>query len=136
MGVTNDTLILVGTDEYVTVSKLLRKPFKTPDSRVCVEGFFFSGVKQIIQIETITGMTIKCSPDHRLVLQRNKNTSLVKYHPASEIREGDFIAIHTDRNVDLCEEVIAVRELAYNAVFSCNFDSIVSLYISNGFLSI
>lgn len=91
---TKDTIIMT-SDGPKQISELLDKQFITiinnKEYKSTRYGFFYSGKKDIIRIHTNEGFTIKCTPNHKFLINRNNQDIWIE---ANEIRDTDLIHIN------------------------------------------
>ena len=94
--VTGDTLVAT-SDGYRPVKDLIGRPFTAlvdgkefPSTSL---GFFFTGVKQVFQVHTAEGFSVKATADHSFLVRGSDGLEV--WRALHEITIGDEIAVHT-----------------------------------------
>ncbi len=67
------------------------------------EGFFATGRKRVLRLETIEGYALRLTADHRVrrAASKSRNTIVKDWLPAGELQPGDLIVLHDHREAPL-----------------------------------
>lgn len=85
------------------VSALIGKPFVARldgrDHTSGAEGFFRTGTKDVVRLETVEGPALRLTADHRVrrVVRSTRSTVESEWCAASELREGDRVVLANHR---------------------------------------
>ncbi|TCW42472.1 ribonucleoside-diphosphate reductase class II [Thermohydrogenium kirishiense] len=102
--VTGDTWVMT-TEGPKQVNDLIGKPFEAVINgrfyRTTNEGFFKTGHKHIVLVETIEGYSIRLTDDHKIlkVVDSSLNEMKTEWVSAIELKPGDKIILNNNRNL-------------------------------------
>lgn len=102
--VTGDTWITTSKGPH-QVKELVGKPFVAVVNgkfyNTTEEGFFKTGKKPVVRLQTREGFNLRLTPDHKIlrVIDSSNSRILHEWVPAKELKPGDKIALHNHRSL-------------------------------------
>ncbi|MEO0239150.1 MAG: ribonucleotide reductase N-terminal alpha domain-containing protein [candidate division WOR-3 bacterium] len=100
--VTRDTWVMTADGPY-QVKDLLGRPFVVVVNGTLYEttskGFFSTGIKPILKLQTKEGYSLRLTPDHKVLKLTNKGKDRKNYEwvSAQDLKPGDKVVLHNHR---------------------------------------
>jgi len=101
--VTGDTWVATAQG-HRQVRDLVGRPFEVLVNgkvyRTSEQGFFKTGVKPVIKVQTRQGYSLRCTPDHKIMRIISSDDSRISYEwvCAKDLKAGDKILLHNHRS--------------------------------------
>jgi len=100
--VTSDTWIMT-SEGPMQVKSLVGQPFSAvvdgESYKSSSEGFFFTGTKPIVRLETDRGFSLRCTEDHKIkvVTENSRGKKTFEWIEASSLKEDDLVNLNSLR---------------------------------------
>lgn len=118
--VTSDTWIMTSEGPR-QVRNLVGQPFCAvvdgESYKSSSEGFFFTGTKPIVRIETDRGFHLRCTEDHKIkvVVENNRGKKTFEWREASSLKKDDLVNLNSLRQYRSWEsDLSAICGIDYN----------------------